>query len=320
MKNLNKKKVLITWKYIFPELKNFNKFFKKEKINYTTYKNKKIKQFLKEKDLLKVISNYDGILCGDDEITKKVINKATKLKVISKWGTGLNSINVSYAKKRGIKIFNSPKAFIESVSVYAIGMIINLSRHLIKVHNSVKAGKWEKFSGIELKGKKLGIIGYGKIGKRIAKLAKAFGLKILINDTKKTLKKNIEKKGYYFLNKTSLLKKCDFLCLATDLNETSYHLISHKEFSVMKKNLILINISRGPVINEESLIKALKKNKIFAAGLDVFENEPLHMRNQLRKLKNCEFSSHNAFNTLEAVKRTHRDSIFNLINGLKIKK
>lgn len=311
---MHKKKILITWHYLLPLKTKYKKLLKKNNISFDI---KSINPSLKEHQLIKIINKYDGIICGDDEINKNVIDKAIKLKVISKWGTGLNSIDVNYAKKKGIKVYNSPKAFIESVTVYAFGLLINLARGLFKTHSLIKMNKWEKYSGIELKNKNLSIIGFGNIGKNIAKVGKAFGMNIFINDTNKKLKSKALRSGYSFLSKEKVLKRSDFIILATDLNNTSHHLLSFKEFNIVKKNLILINISRGPVINEKALIKNIKNKKIGGIGLDVFENEPLAKNHIFKKFKNSILGSHNAFNTLEAVNRTNDDCLLNLIRGLK---
>ena len=308
-------RILITWRNVIKNIDKYKNIFKNKKIKFDLIQER---QNVKEKTLLKIIHKYDGILCGDDEITKKVIDKAKKLKVISKWGAGMDSIEVEYAKENKIKVFNSPNAFPESVSVYAIGLIIALSRKLFDSDKSIRNGKWEKFQGSQLAEKKLGIIGYGRIGKRIAHLAKGFNFDIFINDINTSLKRNIKKSGYKFLTKKNLIKKVDFLCLAVDLNKKSFHMIGKKEFHLMKKNLILINISRGPVVEEAFLIKALKEKKIAGAGLDVFEYEPLGIKNQLRKMNNCILSAHNAFNTHEASIQTNNSSINNLFKGLKI--
>lgn len=297
-----------------PLSQKYKNLFKKENIDYDTIS---VNPSLKENQLLKIIHKYDGIICGDDEITKKVIDKAKKLKVISKWGTGLDSIDVNYAKKKSILICNSPKAFVESVTVYAFGLLINLSRGLFKIHSLVMNNKWEKYSGVELLNKNLGIIGFGNIGENIAKVGTAFGMNILINDSNKKLKSKVLRYGYSFISKVKILNKSDFLILATDLNKSSFHLLNFKDFEIIKKNLILINISRGPIINEKALIKYIKNKKIGGIGLDVFENEPLKRNHIFKKFNNAIFGSHNAFNTKEAVNRTNDDCVLNLIKALK---
>ena len=311
---MQKNKILISWHYLMPLSQKYKNLFKKENIDYDTIS---VNPSLKENQLLKIVHKYDGIICGDDEITKKVIDKAKKLKVISKWGTGLDSIDVNYAKKKNILICNSPKAFVESVTVYAFGLLINLSRGLFKIHSLVMNNKWEKYSGVELLNKNLGIIGFGNIGENIAKVGTAFGMNILINDSNKKKKLKILKYGFSFVSKSKVLKKSDFLILATDLNKSSFHLLDFKDFEIIKKNLILINISRGPVINEKALIKYIENKKIGGIGLDVFENEPLKRNHIFKKFNNAIFGSHNAFNTKEAVNRTNDDCVLNLIKALK---
>ena len=194
---MHKKKILISWHYLMPLSQKYKNLFKKENIDYDTIS---VNPSLKENQLLKIVHKYDGIICGDDEITKKVIDKAKKLKVISKWGTGLDSIDVNYAKKKSILICNSPKAFVESVTVYAFGLLINLSRGLFKIHSLVMKNKWEKYSGVELLNKNLGIIGFGNIGENIAKVGTAFGMNILINDSNKKKKLKILKYGFSFVS------------------------------------------------------------------------------------------------------------------------
>lgn len=309
-----KKKILISWHYMLPVVKKYKDLFKSKNIDWDIIS---VNPSLNEKQLLKIIHKYDGIICGDDQITKKVIDKAKNLKVISKWGTGLDSIDTTYAKKKGIKVCNSPKAFVESVSVYAFGLLINLARGLLKVHSSVINNKWEKYSGIELMNKNLGIIGFGNIGKNIAKIGDAFGMNILVHDNNKKLKLEISRHGYLFFSKDKILKKSDFLILATDLNKSSFHLLDFKDFEKVKKNLILINISRGHVINEKALIKCIKNKKIAGIGLDVFKNEPLKKNHVFKKFHNVVFGSHNAFNTKEAVQRTNDECVLNLIKALK---
>ena len=309
-----KYKILITWHYLLPLKKEYKKILNEAKISFDI---KRVNPSLNELQLSKIIRKYDGIICGDDEISKKVIDEAKNLKVISKWGTGLNSIDINYAKKKGIKVYNSPKAFVESVSIYTFGILINLARGILKINSDVIKNKWPKYSGIELKNKKIGIFGYGNIGKRIASIGKNLGMKVLVNDINKKLQKQVVKKNLLFLSKKKILNDSDFIILATDLNKTSFHLLSFKEFRQIKKGVIIINISRGPVIDESALIKNLKSNKIGGLGLDVFEHEPLKKNSPIKKFKNKVLSSHNAFNTREAVLRTNFDCIYNLVKGLK---
>ena len=270
-----------------------------------------------EDQLLKVIEKYDGLICSDDEITKKVLDKAVNLKVISKWGTGIDSINKNYAKQKKIKVCNTPNAFSRSVGQLTWAMILSLSRKMMETHKMIQQGDWPKLTGISLEKKNLGIIGLGNVGQTVIKMGVGFDMNILGSDTKSIKKNILQKLKIKKVSKKELIKKSDVIVLCVDLNKNSYDLISDQEFNNMKKDVILINISRGPVINEKSLIKALKKKKIGGLGIDVFTKEPLNKNNYLVKAKNCILSSHNAFNTSEQVEKVHKNTIMNIVNNLK---
>ena len=177
-----KKKVLISWRLLADNIKDYKYYFKKKNIDFDIIK---CKQYLKERQILKIIHKYNGIICGDDEITEKVINKAKNLKIISKWGTGIDSININYAKKKGIKVLNSPGFFTKNVAQHALGLLFSITRNIIKNHFELKNGLWSKNMNLNIEGLTVGIIGYGKIGKEIKRLLKNFKVKFLINDNKK---------------------------------------------------------------------------------------------------------------------------------------
>jgi D-3-phosphoglycerate dehydrogenase / 2-oxoglutarate reductase len=306
--------VLISSYHMNLVLKKFQNILKKKNIKI----DKIIRNpSVKENELLKVIHKYDGVICSDDEFTKKVLAKADRLKVISKWGTGIDSIDSNYAKKKGIKIFNTPGAFTSGVAQYAIGMIFNLSRKISKIDQSVKMGNWKKFQGINIEGKKIGIIGLGKIGSQIIKYIKGFNVVICGNDKKETVNKMFKKKGVKILSLNKIFSYCDIIIISVDLNKSSHHLVGAKQLMKLNENKILINISRGSVVDNTSLIKAINKKK-FQVGFDVFEEEPINKK-VLKKLKsnNSILSSHNAFNTKEEVDFVHVNTINNLLKGLK---
>lgn len=307
MPPLVKKKftILITWRLLIEKIEIYKKKLQENNIKFTIFNTS---QYVREKDLINIIERFDGIICGDDEITSKVINRAKNLQIISKWGTGIDSIDKDKAKEKGITILNSPGAFTKSVAQHGIALMFALTRNIITNHNDMIHGKWTKRICTNLENKMIGIIGYGKIGKEIYKQLKSFGSNFLFND----IKKNI--------NSTKLehvLKKSDIIFIACDLNPTSRNLITYKEIIKMKKNSIIINISRGAIINNNHLIKALRRKIISGAGLDVFESEPLPKNSLFRKLNNCILTSHNAFNSAEAIEATNSRSIQNIINFFK---
>lgn len=307
------KKVLITWSSFSDNIYLFKKKFKKKKISYKIFLDK---QAISEKKLLKIIEPYNGIICGDDQITKKVLDKAKNLKVISKWGTGIDSIDTKYAQQKGIKVCNVPAAFTHEVAIYALTIALSLLRNILDSYNSLTSGKWEKFTGQSIKGKSLGVVGFGKIGKEIAFYAKSLGFKILINDVNLERKKLARSIGYISTNIKKIYSESDVIIFSTDLNKTSYHLFNKKILKYLKKKPIIINIARGSIISETALVEAMKKNKISAFGLDVFEKEPINKKSKLLEFKNCFLSSHNAFNTEQSIARCNDKVFQNLIKNI----
>lgn len=273
-------------------------------------------QFVKKHELLEVIDQYDGIICSDDELDAEVLQKGKKLKVISKWGVGIDSIDQVEAKKLGIKVCNSPGAFSEACANITMGMIISLARQMVVANDSMKSGHWEKFQGISLRGKKLGLIGFGNIGKEVAKRAHAFDMELYCNDLNQVPADLVTLYNLKVVEKDFIYKNCDFISLHVPLSKDTFHLISKREFELMKSEAYVINTSRGPVIEEKALLWALVNKKIAGAGLDVFEFEPVEAVNPLLKFPNCLMSAHNSYNTREAVDYVHQNTINNLIRGL----
>ena len=299
-------RVLVTWRLLIDNIDKYLVRFKKRNITIDLLKSS---QHTKEKDLINIIHKYDGIICGDDEITKKVIDRAKKLKVISKWGTGIDSIDIEYLKKKKIKLFNTPGAFTKAVAQHALGLMLTITRNITSNHLDLLNNNWSKRICTSIENQNVGIIGYGKIGKEIHRLLKAFRPNFYFNDKKKITCKNTKL--------TNLLKISDIVFTCCDLNVSSKHLIKLKELRLMKRSSIIVNISRGPIIKNSDLIKALKNNVISFAALDVFENEPIAKNSQFLNLNNCILTSHNAFNTKSQIENINIRSIDNLINNLE---
>ncbi|HPM02890.1 MAG TPA: NAD(P)-dependent oxidoreductase, partial [Candidatus Cloacimonadota bacterium] len=252
-----------------------------------------VNERLEEIELLEIIEQYDAVICGDDRFTHKVYDKASKLKVVVKWGTGIDSLNKEYAQSKNIQVFNTPDAFTEPVSDSVLAFILAFSRQIVNSDKLMKDGLWQKCQGNCLNEQSLGIIGFGRIGKAVAKKANAFGMRIFANDIKEIPDEIVKDYNVEMLNKSDLLQQSDFVSINCDLNPTSYHLMSDMDFSTMKKNAIIINTARGPIIDEKALINALENKKIAGAGLDVFEEEPLPYFSPLRQMENTILSSHN---------------------------
>lgn len=274
-------------------------------------------QFVPEGDLLEIVEPYHAIVCSDDEITKQVIARAVNLKVISKWGVGINSIDLDAARSRGIKICNSPGAFSESCATMVFSYLMHFARGVAKLDQSVRQGKWEHVPGISLAGKSIGIIGVGNVGKAVAKRAAAFEMKVFGHDIKEIDQSFVSGVRMTVVGKEEIFRQSDFVILSPDLNQSSFHLVGAAELSLMKPSAYLINVSRGPVVDEAALIEALGKKVIKGAGLDVFEIEPLPEDSPLRQMDNVILTPHNSYNTLESEDFVHDNTINNLIKALK---
>lgn len=276
-----------------------------------------VNERLNESELLDVITDIDGIICGDDRITKRVLDAAPRLKVISKWGTGIDSIDSEEAKRRGIPVYRTPNAFSEPVADTVLGYILMFARQLLWMDRDIREGNWKKPPLVSLNECTLGVIGVGDCGKAVVRRAQAFGMQILGNDIKEMPQDFLSETGIEMVSLQDLLAAADFVSLNPDLNPTSYHLIGKNQLQIMKSGAYLINASRGPVVDENALIEALQEKQIAGAGLDVFEEEPLPPDSPLRKLDNCLMAPHNANSSSRAWQHVHENTVRNLLKGLQ---
>jgi len=224
-----------------------------------------IESYLPDADILVVRSRT--------EVNRDLIKKAKNLKAIIRAGNGIDNIDVEFAREKGIKVINTPEASVNAVAELTIGLIICASRMIVKANEDVKKGNWRKLLGFELAGKTLGIIGLGRIGSKVAELAKAFGMRIIAYDVR-DVSERANKIGVELVSFEELLRESDIITIHVNLNEKSYHLLSYEEFEKMKDGVIIINTSRGAVIDTKALLHYLKIGKIRAAALDTLENEP----------------------------------------------
>ena len=305
------KKVLVTNLIMQRDLGQFKEQLDAAGIEPALYP---VKQFLREEELLPIINQYDGMIAGDDQLTEKVLSAGLpRLKVISKWGVGLDSIDLKAAEKLGVKVYNSPGAFADAVAEVAICYMLMLSRKLHIIDNEVRHGKWPKLGGEGLKGKVLGIIGFGSIGRSIAEKAKGFGLRVVANDV--YMKKMEAPDGIEFISFEKMLSCVDFLCLSCNLTSDNRGFIGEHEFAKMKQTAFLINMGRGALVSEPALISALNEKSIAGAALDVYEVEPLSLGHPFTQMENVVLGSHNANNMKEANEYVNRNTIKNLIEG-----
>jgi D-3-phosphoglycerate dehydrogenase len=274
---------------------------------------------LDEDQLLSFAGQFDGTICGDDHYTPRVLEAcAPRLKVISKWGTGIDSINRQAAEKLGIQVRNTPNAFTLPVADTVLGYVLTFARRFPWMDQAVKSGQWEKIPGRSLSECTLGVVGVGKIGKAVIRRARAFGMKLLGNDVIPIDQVFLAKNGVEMTSLEDLLARSDFVSLNCDLNPSSYHLMNAGTLDHIKPSAILINTSRGPVVDELALISALQAGKLAGAALDVFEHEPLYADSPLIKMDNVMLASHNANSSPKAWERVHQNTINNLLDGLGI--
>jgi D-3-phosphoglycerate dehydrogenase len=275
-----------------------------------------VRERLSEEELLPLVPDLDGAICGDDRFTRRVLGAAPKLKVISKWGTGIDSIDSQAAEQFGIRVCNTPGAFTDAVADTVLGYILIFARQLPWLDRDIRSGQWQKRNGVTLRETVLGIVGVGNIGKAVTKRAIAFGMRVLGNDIVEVPAAFVKETGIDILPLEQVLANSDFVTLHCTLNPTSQHLISTRELGLMKSTGYLINTCRGPVVDEMALAEALQESRIAGAGLDVFEEEPLPAASPLRGMSNCMLAPHNANSSPVAWRRVHENTIRNLIQGL----
>lgn len=279
-------------------------------------------------EVIAAAGNSDVLLVHHAPITREVIEALSGLKVIGRYGTGYDVVDVEAASERGIYLVNAPDYCVEEVSTHVIGFLIALVRKIGYLHNFIMAEKWESEEDFRragrisrLKGKRLGLIGFGRIGQRVAGKARALGLEVLVykRRSNKKLPADFEIK---YVGLEELLKKSDFVSLHVPLNAETENLLAEREFSLMKPEALLINTSRGRVLREDDLVTALKNGEIAGAALDVFAGEPLEKGHPLFGFdgRKVVLTPHSAFYSEEAeidVRRRVLTAAVELLQGRK---
>ena len=235
------------------------------------------KPTITKEELLAVAAEYDAfIVRSRTKIDRAVLDKATRLRLVARPGTGLDNVDVEYAKSKGVTVVNSPESLVEAVAEHVVLLMLALSRKLVVADVGTRAGKWEKNAliGKELKGKVLGIVGLGRIGRRIAEIAKTLGMSVMFYDVITIPPEVVASLGAKVVSLDELFQSSDFITLHVPMTPETAHMIGAQKLSQMKKTAFLINSSRGGVIDESALADALRNGVIAGAALDVFEKEP----------------------------------------------
>ena len=308
--------VLMTAPYMIPFLDRFRPVFAKHGIELIV---PKVRERMEEADLLKYAGQFDGAVCGDDRYTARVLEASTpRLKVISKWGTGIDSIDAAACSRLNVRLCRTTNAFTTPVADSVLGYLLAFTRRLPWMDAAMKRGEWEKIPSRTLSECTLGVIGVGNIGKAVTRRAKAFGMKVLGTDIIEIDHVFITESGIEMTNLEYLLSNSDFVSVNCDLNPTSHHLLNAQTLAKMKPSAVVINTARGPIVDEPALVAALQSGQIAGAALDVFEYEPLPHDSPLFKMDNVMLAPHNSNSSPAAWERVHWNTIWNLLDGLGI--
>lgn len=272
-----------------------------------------VNQFMDEAQCLEFAGEIDGWLAGDDKITETVLKAfLPRLKVISKWGTGIDSIDLTAAKALDVPVCNSPGAFRDAVSEYAIGLLLAATRRLARTDRMIRQGDWPKGRFPGMTGKTMGVVGYGAIGQGVGQRARGLGMDVIAHDPYMTEAPD----GASVVSFDALLEQADVICLCCNQTADNYHLINAETLDRARDGVILCNVARGGLVDETALVAALETGKVAAAALDVFEVEPLPTDHPLLRFENVAVSSHNANSTVQAIEYVHGNTLDNLFKHL----
>ena len=257
---------------------------------------------LRPEELLREIPPYDALLVrSETKVTKAVLGVADNLKVVGRAGVGVDNIDVNAAKERGVAVVNAPLAASNAVAELTIGHMLSLARMLPRADATTRAGQWEKKSlkGVELSGRTLGLLGVGRIGGRVAELARAFGMKVVVYDPYVSAEKAREMGATKLDAPDAVVSQSDFVSVHTPLTPETKHMVGKDLLAKFKRGSFLLNVARGGIVDEQALYHAVKEGHLAGAALDVFEEEPLKAT-PLAELPNVHFTPHVGASTAEA--------------------
>ena len=249
-----------------------------------------------------------GLIAGLEPLTKNVLQSAKSLKVIARVGTGLDSVDLAAAKQLGITVLNTPDAPTKAVAELTLAHILGLIRNVSQADRQIRVGVWKGLMGSLLETKTVGIVGFGRIGKRVATLISAFGATVIISDVQ------VKQSDYPNVELDELCIKSDILSLHLPYSEATHHIINEKQISQMKKGSYIVNISRGGLVDETALLTALKSGHLAGAALDCFEQEPYE--GELSKLETVQITAHMGSYARETRDLMEREASRLLVNAL----
>ncbi|WP_316506010.1 D-glycerate dehydrogenase [Nitrosopumilus sp.] len=273
------------------------------------------------------IQKIDGLICFPyDTINKETLKLAEKLKAISTFSVGFDHIDTEFAKKRKIRVGYTPEVLTDATADLAFALVLDVMRRVSEGDRIIRQGGWkiiygaDDYVGLDLQEKTLGILGLGRIGKTLAKRARAFDMKIIYHNRNRLTAAQEKKLGAKYSSFDYLIRQSDIVSVHVPHTKQTDQLINMKTFKKMKNSSFLINTSRGKVVNQKDLVTALKKNIIAGAGLDVFETEPIDKKNPLTKLENVVLAPHIGSSTQETRDKMAKITVENLNLGINAKK
>jgi phosphoglycerate dehydrogenase-like enzyme len=269
---------------------------------------------LNKQQIMEMVAPCSGVILGIDPFDADVIAAAPRLRAISKYGVGVDNIDMSVAAERGIKVSRTIGANAEAVADYAVALMLALSRKLLVIDAQCRKADWSKVTTIDFNHMTLGLFGLGAIGKNVAQRAKAFSMRVMAYDIAWDAE-YAEKQGIEYTDPETIFRNADFISLHLPLLPTTENFIGDKEIALMKPTAILINTARGGLVDETALLKALKENRIFGAGIDAFLYEPPKERDWF-SLPNVILGSHCAASTTGAAENMGRIAVMNILHDL----
>ena len=309
-------KILLSAPYMLPFVERFRPVFEHYGCELII---PDVHERMEAEQILQYAGQFDGTICGDDRYTPEVLESCSpRLRVVSKWGTGIDSINKDRAEELGIRVCRTTNAFTVPVSDSVMAYMLAFARRQHWMDRELKAGTWEKLPGRAMSECTLGVIGVGNIGKEVLRKAHAFGMTLLANDIIRISEDFTYRYNVQMVELDELLKHADFISLNCDLNPTSFHIVNHDSLALVKPSAVVINTARGPLVEEIALVDALQQGRLGGAGLDVFEVEPLPLDSPLRKMDNVMLAPHNSNSSPTAWEKVHWNTILNLLDGLNI--
>ena len=293
---------------------SFRNIFEEKGIELST---PNVVQTLSVEELKEIVPKHDGWIIGDDPATREVFEagKLGDLKAAVKWGIGVDNVDFTACKDLEIPIINTPDMFGTEVSDIALGYVIALARETFEIDRAVRAGEWPKPRGISLSNKVVALIGYGDVGKNTAKRLLAADMKVIAYDP--AISQLQSSSSIEFSKWPHRLDEADYILVTCALTPSSRHMINSESIAMTKQGVRIVNVGRGPIIDENALIAALQSGHVYSAALDVFETEPLNTNHEILNHPKCILGSHNASNTVDAVERASIEAISKLYEMLK---